>query len=172
MPDKASIFGHSMGGHGALTIALKNPGKYKSVSAFSPITNPMEAPWGQKAFPLYLGDDKEAWREYDAVELVKKYEGPPIRLLVDQGIADNFLKEQLKPENLQAACDAKGIPLTLRMQEGYDHSYHFISSFVEDHLKFHHSYLTGVLRWCPNPGRKRRRLVFVWVNGWHYDFHD
>mmetsp|Transcript_59247 Transcript_59247/g.142957 ORF Transcript_59247/g.142957 Transcript_59247/m.142957 type:complete len:699 (+) Transcript_59247:80-2176(+) len=152
IPEKASIFGHSMGGHGALTIALKNPGKYKSVSAFAPIAHPMDSPWGQKAFPLYLGEDKEAWKEYDAVELLKKYKGPPLRLLVDQGTSDNFLKEQLKPEALQAACDESGIALTLRMQEGYDHSYFFISSFVEDHLKYHASYLTGLLRWCPDAG--------------------
>jgi len=151
-PEKASIFGHSMGGHGALTIALKNPGTYKSVSAFAPITHPTDAPWGQKAFPLYLGDDKEAWKEYDTVELLKKYSGPPVRLLVDQGTSDGFLKDQLKPEALQAACEEKGVALTLRLQEGYDHSYYFISSFVEDHLKFHASFLTGVLRWCPDAG--------------------
>jgi S-(hydroxymethyl)glutathione dehydrogenase/alcohol dehydrogenase len=151
-PDKASIFGHSMGGHGALTIALRNPGAFKSVSAFAPITNPTEAPWGKKAFPLYLGADEATWKQYDTVELIKNYSGPPVRLLVDQGTGDNFLVEQLKPENLQKACDAKGINLMLRMQEGYDHSYFFISTFVQDHLKYHASYLTGVLRWCPDAG--------------------
>merc|ERR1719352_1494894 len=101
---KASIMGHSMGGHGALTIALNNPGMFKSVSAFAPITNPTEAPWGKKAFPLYLGPDEATWKQYDTVELIKNYSGPPVRLLVDQGTSDNFLVEQLKPENL-AACD-------------------------------------------------------------------
>jgi len=153
MPDKASILGHSMGGHGALTIALNNPGKFKAVSAFAPINNPTEAPWGKKAFPLYLGADEETWKKYDTVELIKKYAGPPVRLLVDQGTGDNFLPQgQLKPEALTSVCEEKGINLTLRMQEGYDHSYFFISSFISDHLKFHCSYLTGVLRWCPNPG--------------------
>lgn len=150
IPDKVSILGHSMGGHGAITIALKNPGKYKAVSAFSPIVNPVESPWGKKAFPLYLGADEAAWKEYDACHLIGKYEGPPLRVLVDQGTADNFLKDQLKPENLQKACDEKGFNLTLRMREGYDHSYFFIASFIQDHLAFHHSYLTGKLRWSPS----------------------
>lgn len=158
LPGKAGIFGHSMGGHGAITIALNNPGMFKSVSAFSPISNPTEAPWGKKAFPLYLGEDKEAWKEYDAVELIKKYTGPPIRLLVDQGSADSFESDdkkkknehQLRPEALQKACDDRGIALCLRMREGYDHSYYFIQSFVEDHLHYHAAYLTGVLRWCPD----------------------
>ncbi|CAK0888035.1 unnamed protein product [Prorocentrum cordatum] len=149
-PEKQSIFGHSMGGHGALTIALRNPGAFKSVSAFAPITNPTEAPWGKKAFPLYLGADEATWKAYDTVELLKNYSGPPVRLLVDQGTSDNFLVEQLKPENLQKVCDEKGINLMLRMQEGYDHSYYFISTF--DHLKYHASYLTGMLRWCPDAG--------------------
>lgn len=152
LPDKLSIMGHSMGGHGALTIALKNPGAYRSVSAFSPITNPTQVPWGQKAFTNYLGDNKDAWKQYDAVELVKNYTGPPIRLLVDQGSADSFLGEQLQPDALKAACAEKGISLTLRMQPGYDHSYYFISSFIQDHLKYHASFLTGVLRWCPDAG--------------------
>jgi len=153
IPDRASICGHSMGGHGALTIALKNPGMYKSASAFAPICHPMECPWGQKAFPLYLGDDKETWKQYDAVELVKAYSGPPMRLLVDQGTADNFLtQKQLLPEALKAACDEKGMALTLRMQEGYDHSYYFMASFIGDHLKYHASYLTGKLCWCPPAG--------------------
>merc|ERR1719291_1441497 len=153
LPDRFGIMGHSMGGHGALTIALRNPGAYRSVSAFAPIVNPTEAPWGKKAFPLYLGDNQETWKEYDAVELIKKYSGPPVRLLVDQGTSDNFLKEQLKPWALKAACDEKGIALTLRMQEGYDHSYYFISTFIKDHLEFHASQLTGKLRWCPSPGQ-------------------
>jgi len=160
LSDKASIFGHSMGGHGALTIALKNPGAFRSVSAFAPITHPVDAPWGKKAFPLYLGPDEESWKQYDAVELVKKYEGPPLRLLVDQGTGDNFLKEQLKPEALEAACSEKGIALTLRMQEGYDHSYYFMSTFIEDHLKYHASHLTGVLRWCPDAGMLPTNSVY------------
>jgi len=151
-PGHVGIMGHSMGGHGALTIALKNPGVYKSVSAFAPICNPTESPWGKKAFPLYLGADEAAWKEYDAVELIKKYEGPPLRLLVDQGTSDNFLKAQLKPETLKSACDEKGVALTLRMQEGFDHSYFFIQSFVKDHLHFHAAQLSGVVRWCPDAG--------------------
>jgi len=147
---KVGIMGHSMGGHGALTIGLKEPETYKSVSAFSPIVNPMEVPWGQKAFPLYLGSDKESWKAYDAVELIKTYNGPPRRLLVDQGTSDNFLTEQLKPENLKKACAAKGIMLTLRMREGFDHSYYFISTYVKDHLHYHASQLTGHLSWCPD----------------------
>jgi S-(hydroxymethyl)glutathione dehydrogenase / alcohol dehydrogenase len=152
LPEKASIFGHSMGGHGALTIALKNPGMFRSVSAFAPICNPIDSPWGKKAFPLYLGPDEESWKEYDTVELLRKYSGPPLRLLVDQGTADSFLKEQLKPEALQKVCDEKGVALTLRMQEGYDHGYFFITTFVQDHLKYHASHLTGVLSWCPDAG--------------------
>mmetsp|Transcript_15231 Transcript_15231/g.31967 ORF Transcript_15231/g.31967 Transcript_15231/m.31967 type:complete len:689 (-) Transcript_15231:83-2149(-) len=154
LPGKTGILGHSMGGHGALTIALKNPGVFKSVSAFAPIANPTQAPWGKKAFPLYLGADESSWKEYDSVELVKKYDGPPLRILVDQGKADNFLSQgQLCPEALQAACDEKGIALTLRMQAGYDHSYYFISSFIKDHLQYHASHLTGMLRWCPDAGK-------------------
>lgn len=149
-PDEVSIMGHSMGGHGALTIALKHPDVYKSVSAFAPITNPTDCPWGKKAFPLYLGADQEKWKEYDTVELVKQYKGRPLRLLVDQGTSDNFLKEQLKPEALQKACDDAGMSLYLRMQEGYDHSYYFIQTFIQDHLRFHAAHLTGHLRWCPD----------------------
>jgi len=152
IPEKVSIMGHSMGGHGALTIALKNPGVFCSVSAFAPIANPTQCPWGQKAFPLYLGPDVESWKAYDTVELIKTYSGPHLRMLVDQGTGDNFLKDQLKPEALQAACDEKGINLCLRLQEGYDHSYYFMSTFIEDHLRYHASHLTGVLRWCPDAG--------------------
>mmetsp|Transcript_53959 Transcript_53959/g.128544 ORF Transcript_53959/g.128544 Transcript_53959/m.128544 type:complete len:683 (-) Transcript_53959:95-2143(-) len=150
LPDKASIFGHSMGGHGALTIAIKNPGKYKSVSAFAPITNPSQVPWGKKALPLYLGGDEASYKQYDTVELLKAYSGPPLRLLVDQGTSDNFLTEQLTPEALTKVCEEKGVALTLRMQEGYDHSYFFISTFVKDHLLYHASYLTGILKWSPD----------------------
>ncbi|CAE8593755.1 unnamed protein product [Polarella glacialis] len=146
---KSSIMGHSMGGHGALTIALKNPGMYSSVSAFAPISNPTQVPWGKKAFQLYLGPDESAWKQYDSVELIRSYQGPPLRLLVDQGTADQFLEEQLLPGALQKACEEKGMALTLRMQEGYDHSAFFIQSFIADHLRFHSSQLTGLLSWCP-----------------------
>ncbi|CAE7718061.1 Esd, partial [Symbiodinium sp. CCMP2456] len=160
LPEKLGIMGHSMGGHGALVAALKNPGMYRSVSAFAPISNPSEAPWGQKAFNLYFGEDKAAWADNDAVELLRRYRGPPMRLLVDQGTSDMFLSEQLKPGLLKAVCDEKGIPLTLRMQSEYDHSYYFISSFIQDHLKFHASFLNGVLRWCPDPGTSLAPSVY------------
>lgn len=160
LPGRASIMGHSMGGHGALTIALKNPGVYKSVSAFAPITNPINAPWGQKAFPLYLGADESKWKEYDTVELVKAYSGPPVRLLVDQGSADSFLEQQLRPDALKTACDDKGMPLTLRMQEGYDHSYYFIQTFIKDHLHFHASHLCGMLSWTSPTAMKPAASVY------------
>eukprot|EP00929_Paragymnodinium_shiwhaense_P009925 TRINITY_DN114343_c0_g1_i1.p1 TRINITY_DN114343_c0_g1~~TRINITY_DN114343_c0_g1_i1.p1 ORF type:complete len:695 (-),score=186.05 TRINITY_DN114343_c0_g1_i1:374-2458(-) len=152
LSDKMSICGHSMGGHGAMTIALKNPGVYKSVSAFSPVCNPTQTPWGKKAFNLYLGPDEQKWKDYDTVELLKKYTGPPVRILVDQGTKDNFLETQLAIPALKQACLDKGCPLNLRMQEGYDHSYYFISAFISDHLKFHYSHLTGHLMWCPDAG--------------------
>eukprot|EP00435_Cladocopium_sp_Y103_P027808 s2194_g6.t2 len=147
---RLGIMGHDMGGHGALVAALRYPELYRSVSAFSPIVHPTESPWGQKAFSLYLGEDPETWHQYDTLELLKQYKGPPKRLLVDQGLADPFLSEQLKPGLLKALCDEKGLALTLRNQQGYDHSYYFISSFIEDHLQYHASFLTGVLRWCPD----------------------
>ena len=131
-----AISGHSMGGHGALTIALKNPGRYRSVSAFSPIVAPMQVPWGQKAFAAYLGDDREAWKAWDTVELIRQAR-EQLPLLVDQGDADEFLQGQLKPELLQAAAAEAGHPLTLRMQPGYDHSYYFIASFIGDHIAHH-----------------------------------
>ena len=134
--DRRAISGHSMGGHGALTIALKNPGRYRSVSAFSPIVAPTQVPWGQKAFAAYLGDDREAWKAWDTVELVRQAR-EPLPLLVDQGDADEFLQGQLKPELLQAAAAEAGHPLTLRLQPGYDHSYYFIASFMGDHLAHH-----------------------------------
>ena len=134
--DRRAISGHSMGGHGALTIALKNPGRYRSVSAFSPIVAPMQVPWGQKAFAAYLGDDREAWKAWDTVELVRQAR-EPLPLLVDQGDADEFLQGQLKPELLQAAAAEAGHPLTLRMRPGYDHSYYFIASFIGDHIAHH-----------------------------------
>ena len=134
--DRRAISGHSMGGHGALVCALRNPGRYVSVSAFSPICHPMDCPWGQKALSNYLGEDRSAWAAWDASALIAGA-AERLPLLVDQGEADDFLAEQLKPETLQAACRAAGHPLTLRMQPGYDHSYYFIASFIEDHLHHH-----------------------------------
>lgn len=138
--DKRAISGHSMGGHGALMIALRNPSRYTSVSAFSPIANPVNCPWGKKAFTHYLGNDPESWKAYDSAELMK-HNAQPVPALVDQGEQDNFLAEQLKPEALLSAAQAVDYPLELRMHEGYDHSYHFIASFIEDHLRFHAQYL-------------------------------
>lgn len=138
---RQAITGHSMGGHGALTIALRNPSRFKSVSAFAPIASPLNCPWGHKALGGYLGDDQAAWREYDACALIEDGARLP-ELLVDQGDADNFLIEQLKPELLDAACAKAGIPLTLRMQAGYDHSYYFISTFMAEHLRWHATRLT------------------------------
>ena len=136
-PARVGIFGHSMGGHGALTIALRNPRRFKSVSAFAPIASPTRAPWGVKAFTGYLGADPRAWSDYDAALLIESrgWPGPPI--LVDQGSADPFLAEQLKPELLAAACEKAGVRLQLRRREGYDHSYYFIATFIEEHLRFH-----------------------------------
>ncbi|MEM7428167.1 MAG: S-formylglutathione hydrolase [Pseudomonadota bacterium] len=134
--DRQAISGHSMGGHGALTIALKNPGRFRSVSAFAPIVSPLNCPWGHKALGGYLGDDREAWAEHDASALVGKAE-EKLHLFVDQGDADSFLDDQLKPHLLQEACDAAGHPLTLRMQPGYDHSYFFMLSFMGDHVRHH-----------------------------------
>jgi S-formylglutathione hydrolase len=138
------IFGHSMGGHGALTLALKNPGLYASVSAFAPVSAPMRAPWGKKAFPGYLGTDEGLWREHDASELVRRRPFADGRtILVDQGTADEFLDEQLHPEVLEDACREAGQPLTLRRHEGYDHGYYFISTFMEDHVRHHAEALGG-----------------------------
>ncbi|TPX63716.1 S-formylglutathione hydrolase [Spizellomyces sp. 'palustris'] len=157
---RVSIAGHSMGGHGALVIGLKNPEKYRSISAFSPIANPTDCPWGVKAFSAYLGPDKESWKAYDASEVIANYSGPPKRILVDQGKADQFLEEQLKVERLTKAKSDSGkdvLDLCLRLHDGYDHSYYFISTFskrfcfssarktviyrvlplVEEHLEFH-----------------------------------
>lgn len=134
--EQRAISGHSMGGHGALTVALKNAERYASVSAFSPICNPVNCPWGQKALGNYLGDNRKAWAQYDASELMISAVSH-VPALVDQGGADDFLVEQLKPEALEAAAKESGYPLELRMQEGYDHSYFFIASFIEDHLRFH-----------------------------------
>ena len=135
--DRRGIFGHSMGGHGALTIALRNPDRYASVSAFSPIVAPSQVPWGQKAFTAYLGEDRAAWRAHDAVELVLAGAGKALPLLVDQGDGDEFLAGQLKPELLAEACEKAGRPLELRLQPGYDHSYYFIASFIGEHVAHH-----------------------------------
>ncbi|KQZ65243.1 MULTISPECIES: S-formylglutathione hydrolase [unclassified Lysobacter] len=137
-----AISGHSMGGHGALTIALKNPGRYRSVSAFSPIVAPSQVPWGEKAFAAYLGDDRDAWREWDASALVAQAR-ERLPLLIDQGEADEFLAIQLKPELLRDACAAAGHPLQLRMRPGYDHSYYFIASFIGEHIAHHAAALRG-----------------------------
>lgn len=144
-PRRQGIFGHSMGGHGALTIGLKNPERYRSISAFAPIAAPMHCPWGQKAFTGYLGADRELWRAHDACELIRALstvtDRPP--LLVDQGLSDQFLEQQLMPERLEQACKDAGYPLTLRRQAGYDHGYYFISTFMEDHLRHHARALLG-----------------------------
>lgn len=137
---RQSISGHSMGGHGALTLAIRHPQQYKSVSAFSPIVAPTQCPWGEKAFSHYLGHDKTSWAEHDTCALItsRGFDKP---LLVEQGLADNFLANQLKPELLEAACMKSGVKLTLNRREGYDHSYYFISTFFESHLRHHAEYL-------------------------------
>ena len=139
---RIGVFGHSMGGHGALTLALRHPDLYASVSALAPVAAPMQCPWGVKAFGRYLGDDREAWRRHDATELVKAGGRVP-PLLVDQGLADKFLAEQLLPDRFEAACLAAGQPLTLRRHDGYDHSYWFVSTFVADHIAHHVRLLSG-----------------------------
>jgi S-formylglutathione hydrolase len=136
-PARAAIFGHSMGGHGALVLALRNPDVYKSVSAFAPISSPTRCPWGEKALTGYLGSDRFAWQDYDACALIETrgWSGPPI--LVEQGTKDQFLETQLKPDLLQQACQRAGVGLDIHLREGYDHSYFFIASFIESHLRFH-----------------------------------
>lgn len=134
--DRRGISGHSMGGHGALVCALKNPGRYRSLSAFAPISNPMACPWGEKAFSRYLGADRSRWRAWDACTLLAEAK-ERLPLLVDQGDRDDFMHGQLKPDALQAVADAAGHPLRLRIQPGYDHSYYFIASFIDDHLRHH-----------------------------------
>jgi S-formylglutathione hydrolase len=141
-PARQGLFGHSMGGHGALTLALRNPGLWGSVSAFAPIVAPSHVPWGRKAFAAYLGADERRWREHDAVALIEDGRRPG-ELLVDVGDADPFLERELKPERLEAACAAAGVPLTLRRQAGYDHSYFFISTFMAEHLSWHAGRLGG-----------------------------
>ena len=144
--DRLGIFGHSMGGHGALTLALRHPGVFKSVSAFAPIANPVNCPWGHKAFSGYLGEDKTEWAKHDASELMGQLSAAPYPAssLIDQGLADKFLIEnQLLPEAFEAACAKVGQPLTLRRQAGYDHGYYFIQTFIDDHLRHHAAQLTG-----------------------------
>ena len=133
---RQGIMGHSMGGHGALTLHLKNPETYKSVSAFSPIIAPSQVPWGQKAFTTYLGENKADWSQYDATQLVQS-KASTATILIDQGMADDFLDEQLRPDIFEQACEKAGQNLILKRQEGYDHSYYFIASFIEDHLRHH-----------------------------------
>ena len=139
---RRGIFGHSMGGHGALTLALRHPGHYASASAFAPIVAPSQVPWGQKVFAAYLGEDRATWAAHDTVALIAAA-AERLPLLVDQGAADEFLATQLRPELLQAACDATGHPLTLRMHPGHDHSYYFIASFIGEHVAFHARAMTS-----------------------------
>ncbi|MET1254001.1 S-formylglutathione hydrolase [Aliikangiella maris] len=134
---RCGIFGHSMGGHGALTIGLRNPEQYQSISAFSPIVAPMQCPWGQKAFSGYLGSEQTSWQQYDATALINNGHRSSHAILIDQGGSDNFLAEQLKPELFTQACEEKNQPVTLRVHPGYDHSYYFISSFMRDHFVHH-----------------------------------
>lgn len=140
--DRRSISGHSMGGHGALVAALRNPGRYCSVSAFSPVVAPSRVPWGEKAFTAYLGQDRQAWSRYDACELVRSAT-EKLPILVDQGTSDEFLESQLKPHLLEDSCRVAGHPLILRLRQGYDHSYYFVSSFIGDHMEFHARALPG-----------------------------
>jgi S-formylglutathione hydrolase len=139
---RQGITGHSMGGHGALTLHLKHPQRYRSVSAFSPIVAPSQVPWGQKAFTAYLGSDAKAWLQYDATELVKK-QPSKAHVLIDQGAADQFLERELQPQRFVEAARSAGQEVTLRMQEGYDHSYYFVSTFIDDHLRWHAQRLSG-----------------------------
>ncbi|HCM7225918.1 TPA: S-formylglutathione hydrolase [Klebsiella aerogenes] len=140
--DRCAISGHSMGGHGALIVALKNPGRFTSVSAFAPIVNPCKVPWGQKAFSAYLGDDEATWQEWDSCALMQASQaGDAIPTLIDQGDADQFLGTQLQPAVLAEVARQKQWPLSLRIQPGYDHSYYFIATFIEDHLRFHAKHL-------------------------------
>jgi len=142
---RLGIFGHSMGGHGALVLALRNPDVFRSVSAFAPIAAPMRCPWGEKAFSGYLGADRETWKRYDASELVARADARKFAegILIDQGLADQFLATQLNPDVFETACDAAGQPLTLRRHLRYDHGYYFIQSFIEDHVAHHARVLTG-----------------------------
>ena len=142
--ERQGIFGHSMGGHGALTIGLKNPQSYKSISAFAPICSPVNCPWGQKALSNYLGENQDAWQDYDASLLAASVaEKPSRRILVDQGMSDQFLEQELHPHLLEQACEQNGIDLTLRRHDGYDHGYYFIATFMHDHLRHHAAALGG-----------------------------
>ena len=133
-----SIFGHSVGGHGALICALKNPGKFRSVSVFAPVSNPINSPWGKKAFTAFLGPEQETWKEYDACELGKQYQGPLINILIDQGTVDCFGKDQLLTENFVKVCDENPmLKAKFRLQEGYDHNFYFVSTFIEEHIRYH-----------------------------------
>ena len=138
---KQAISGHSMGGHGAITLALKNPSKYVSCSAFAPIVNPINCPWGQKAFSAYLGDNKEAWKAWDSCELLAANQHEPFPLLIEQGLGDNFFENQRLTTPLIEACEKAGFPLMVNQHQDYDHSYFFISTFIEEHLRFHYQYL-------------------------------
>jgi S-formylglutathione hydrolase len=141
--NRQSITGHSMGGHGALSVGMKNPDIYRSISAFAPICSPINCPWGQKALGNYLGSDRSTWTEYDSTEIARQLpQLPKERILIDQGMADQFLEQELHPHLFEAACESRGIALELRRHEGYDHGYYFISTFMEDHLRFH----AGILR--------------------------
>ena len=142
-PERQGIFGHSMGGHGALTIGLKNPQRYRSISAFAPIAAPMQCPWGQKAFSGYLGPDQGKWKNHDATELVRSGHKWPRPIRIDQGLADQFLEKQLHPHLFEKACLEAGQPLVLNRHAGYDHGYYFISTFMEEHLRFHAQQLAG-----------------------------
>jgi S-formylglutathione hydrolase len=136
--NRQGVTGHSMGGHGALTVGLRNPDIFQSVSAFAPICSPINCPWGQKAFSNYLGNDQATWRDYDATQIVRNLEKPPLhKILVDQGMADQWLARELHPHLLEAACEERGVALELRRHEGFDHGYYFIATFMEDHLRFH-----------------------------------
>jgi S-formylglutathione hydrolase len=137
--DRHGLTGHSMGGHGALTIGLRNPQIFKSLSAFAPICTTLHSPWGKKALGYYLGSDTSTWMQHDSCEVARNVSDPSIysKILIDQGADDPFLAEQLKPELLKAACEESGLPLELRIHDGYDHGYYFISTFIEDHLRFH-----------------------------------
>jgi len=147
--DRKSVFGHSMGGHGALISYLKCPGAYESVSAFAPIANPSNCPWGIKAFTGFLGDNKDSWKAYDACELVKEFKGDRGLIFIDQGKDDEYLEKQLLSQNFEAACREAGHPLKLRYQEGYDHSFFFITTFIEEHIAYHAKILKDV-------GKKRK----------------
>jgi len=141
---RQGIFGHSMGGHGALTLGLRNPQIYRSISAFAPICSPVNCPWGEKALANYLGPDRSAWNQYDATEIVRSLAAPPAEaILVDQGLADQFLEQELHPHLFEAACRDRGAELELRRHDGYDHGYYFISTFMDDHLRHHAAILSG-----------------------------